>query len=61
MVGGAGGGGDRGAWMLVCVYLMHLARKGQWQPFAMANVWLEARGVSRKTKYRILSQLEEAV
>jgi hypothetical protein len=46
--------------MLVCVYLMYLARTARGQPFAMGNVWLEARGASRKTKRRILRQLEAA-
>ena len=44
----------------MCVYLIYLARMAEGQPFAMANVWLEAQGVSRKTKYRVLRQLEAA-
>ena len=46
--------------LLVGVYLMYLARMAKGQPFAVGTVWLEARGVSRKTKYRILRCLEVA-
>jgi hypothetical protein len=46
--------------LLVYVDLMHRAWKAKGQPFTMPNGWLEKRGVSRKTKCRVLRNLNAA-
>jgi DNA-binding MarR family transcriptional regulator len=46
--------------LLVCVYLLYASWKARSMTFTMANGWLEERGVSRKTKGRVLRDLEAA-
>jgi hypothetical protein len=46
--------------LLVVVYLLHASWKAKSLTFALANGWLEERGVSRKAKKRVLRDLEAA-
>jgi hypothetical protein len=43
---------------LVLPYLLYLSWKAQDRAFAVPNGWLESHGVSRKTKVRVLRDLE---
>ena len=45
---------------LVCIYLLHTSWKVRSMTFTMPNGWLEARGVSREVKRRMLRDLEAA-
>jgi hypothetical protein len=46
--------------VLVCTRLLHLAWKAGYKTFTVPNDWLEERGVSRRTKARLLRRLERA-
>ena len=46
--------------ILVCYYILHASWKARSLTFTMPNGWLEERGVSRKTKRRVLLELEAA-
>jgi hypothetical protein len=46
--------------LLVCIYLLHTSWKVRSMTFTMPNGWLEARGVSREVKRRVLRDLEAA-
>jgi hypothetical protein len=46
--------------MLICVKLLHLAWQAKGGTFTMPNGWLEKRGVSCRTKVRVLRRLERA-
>jgi hypothetical protein len=44
--------------LLVWVYILYRAWKEKGHSFTLANGWLERRGVSRQSKYRILRRFE---
>jgi hypothetical protein len=46
--------------LLICVRLLHLAWKAKYRSFTVPNGWLEERGISKKTKARVLRRLEKA-
>ena len=45
---------------LVIVHLLHTSWKAKGRAFTLANGWLEEQGVSRRTKNRVLRDLEAA-
>jgi hypothetical protein len=46
--------------LLVWAYILYRAWKEKRRSFLLANGWLESRGVSRQSKYRILRRYGDA-
>jgi hypothetical protein len=60
VVGGRNGEGHEVAGVPLCFRLVYLAWKTKSMTFLLPNEWLEEHGVSRKTKTRVLRDLERA-